>query len=191
MLTHGQIWFAVDALASRYDLSPSGLAKKAGLDPTSFNKSKRKTADGRERWPSTESLSKILAATETSLYEFVGLVEAGEQSGFAEDSSVSALQPGNSSILAIDENMMTIQLNEDHYAPFYNKGNTLIVSSKGELEPDQKVLLTLNNGTMRIGKLHKISEKKIEAEILYRKKQKKTISRQDIASVVRIVWVSQ
>ncbi|HVQ11556.1 MAG TPA: helix-turn-helix transcriptional regulator, partial [Methyloceanibacter sp.] len=43
MLTHGKVWHAIDALARRYDLSPSGLAKKAGLDPTSFNPSKRVT----------------------------------------------------------------------------------------------------------------------------------------------------
>ena len=47
-------------------LSPSGLAKKSGLDPTTFNKSKRITPDGRARWPSTESVAKALAATGTT-----------------------------------------------------------------------------------------------------------------------------
>jgi phage repressor protein C with HTH and peptisase S24 domain len=56
MLTHARVWAAIDSLAERYGLSPSGLAKRAGLDPTSFNKSKRRSADGRLRWPSTESL---------------------------------------------------------------------------------------------------------------------------------------
>ena len=58
MLTHAQIWSAIDGLAKRYELSPSGLAKRAGLDPTTFNKSKRITPDGRARWPSTESVAK-------------------------------------------------------------------------------------------------------------------------------------
>jgi phage repressor protein C with HTH and peptisase S24 domain len=62
MLTHGQLWGALDRLAERAGLSPSGLARRAGLDPTTFNKSKRITPDGRERWPSTESLAKALAA---------------------------------------------------------------------------------------------------------------------------------
>jgi len=52
MLTHNQIWTAIDRLAARAKLSPSGLAKKAGLDPTTFNKSKRVTPEGRQRWPS-------------------------------------------------------------------------------------------------------------------------------------------
>ena len=43
MLTHGKIWTAIDALASRYGLLPSGLAKRAGLDVTAFNPSKRVT----------------------------------------------------------------------------------------------------------------------------------------------------
>ena len=74
MLTHNQIWRAIDALAARNDLSPSGLAKLAGLDPTTFNKSKRGGANGKLRWPSTESVSKVLAATGASLDDFVALV---------------------------------------------------------------------------------------------------------------------
>ena len=74
MLTHGQVWGALDRLAERAGLSPSGLARRAGLDPTTFNKSKRITSDGRERWPSTESLAKALAATSSSIDTFVQLI---------------------------------------------------------------------------------------------------------------------
>ena len=60
LLTHNQIWNAIDRLAARAKLTASGLAKKAGLDPTTFNKSKRITPEGRPRWPSTESVAKAL-----------------------------------------------------------------------------------------------------------------------------------
>src|SRR5258708_36539141 len=73
-LTHNQIWTALDRLAARSKLSPSGLAKRSGLDPTTFNKSKRITPDGRARWPSTESLAKALAATSVSVESFVSLI---------------------------------------------------------------------------------------------------------------------
>src|SRR6267154_6646257 len=73
-LTHDQIWTALDRLAQRAGLSPSGLAKRAGLDPTTFNKSKRITPDGRERWPSTESVAKALTATSSSIDTFVLLI---------------------------------------------------------------------------------------------------------------------
>src|ERR1700704_2629527 len=81
MLTHKQIWTAIDALAARYGTSPSGLAKLAGLDPTTFNKSKRGTANGKLRWPSTESLAKVLAATGASLEDFVALTGDGGARG--------------------------------------------------------------------------------------------------------------
>ena len=74
MLSHDRIWTAIDELAERHGLTASGLARRAGLDPTSFNKSKRQGADGRDRWPSTESLSKVLQATGSSVEDFLSLV---------------------------------------------------------------------------------------------------------------------
>ena len=74
MLNHETIWAAIDALAERHGLTPSALARKAGLDPTAFNPSKRSSADGRARWPSTESIAKVLDATGASLEEFTAAV---------------------------------------------------------------------------------------------------------------------
>jgi phage repressor protein C with HTH and peptisase S24 domain len=81
MLSHERVWAAIDALAARYSLSASGLAKRAGLDSTAFNKSKRQSTDGRPRWPSTESLAKIIEATNSSLDEFFSLVEGKPATG--------------------------------------------------------------------------------------------------------------
>lgn len=75
MLSHSAVWAAIDALAEKNGLSPSGLAKKSGLDATSFNKSKRITSAGRLRWPSTESIAKALKATQTGLDEFMDLIQ--------------------------------------------------------------------------------------------------------------------
>ncbi|EBV3600078.1 helix-turn-helix transcriptional regulator, partial [Salmonella enterica subsp. enterica serovar Virchow] len=44
MLSHERVWAAIDALAARNDLSASALAKRAGLDSTAFNKSKRQSS---------------------------------------------------------------------------------------------------------------------------------------------------
>ena len=52
-MQHEDIWQAIDALAAQRGLSASALARSAGLDPTSFNPSKRRTPDGRLRWHST------------------------------------------------------------------------------------------------------------------------------------------
>ena len=70
MFTHEQIWAALDRLAKTKGYSTSGLAKKAGLDPTSFNKSKRISPDGKPRWPSTESLSKVFHVTGETMEKF-------------------------------------------------------------------------------------------------------------------------
>ena len=75
MYTHTDIWRAIDRLAADNGYSPSGLAKKAGLDPTTFNKSKRVSADGKPRWPSTESIAKILAVTGTTMGAFFGMID--------------------------------------------------------------------------------------------------------------------
>ena len=72
MMTHDQIWNAIDALAARNAMSVSRLAREAGLDATTFNRSKRVGADGRPRWPSTESISKVLAATGSTLDQMMG-----------------------------------------------------------------------------------------------------------------------
>ena len=78
MFSHDSVWAALDALAARYSLTPSGLARKAGLDPTTFNKSKRHAQDGRARWPSTESIAKVIEATGASFEEFTELIRGGE-----------------------------------------------------------------------------------------------------------------
>jgi phage repressor protein C with HTH and peptisase S24 domain len=67
MLSHAQVWAAIDALAARHSLSASGLARKAGLDSTAFNKSKRLSADGRPRWTSTESQYQLMDGNGGSL----------------------------------------------------------------------------------------------------------------------------
>ncbi|SEQ63772.1 Phage repressor protein C, contains Cro/C1-type HTH and peptisase s24 domains [Faunimonas pinastri] len=76
--THKSVWAALDALAEVQKLTASGLARKAGLDPTAFNPSKRHGADGRPRWPSTESISKVLSATGVNLREFLSLIDRDE-----------------------------------------------------------------------------------------------------------------
>ena len=65
-MKHDDIWRALDTLAAENGLSASGLARRAGLDPTTFNPSKRRMQDGRARWPSTESVAKVLDATGAS-----------------------------------------------------------------------------------------------------------------------------
>ncbi len=95
MLQHSEIWRAIDLLADQRGMSPSGLAKRAGLDPTTFNKSKRITKDGKLRWPSTESISKILQASGATIGEFISLLsENSNQANFQKLPLIGFAQAG-------------------------------------------------------------------------------------------------
>ncbi len=76
MDSHQKVWNAIDAIAKSAGLAPSGLAKAAGLDPTTFNRSKRVDARGRQHWPNAETIQKALDATGKTWSEFASLVEA-------------------------------------------------------------------------------------------------------------------
>src|SRR5260221_6440531 len=144
-LTHSQVWTALDRLADRAGMSPSGLAKRSGLDPTTFSKSKRITGDGRERWPSTESVSKALAATNSSIDTFVQLIgdgARGSQSvpllGFAQagagghfdDSGFPAGKGWDEVALpsASDEHAYALEISGDSMKPTYRDGDVIVVS---------------------------------------------------------------
>jgi phage repressor protein C with HTH and peptisase S24 domain len=69
-MTHNSIWFAIERFATEHHLSCSGLAKNSGLDPTTFNKSKRWGHEDQSRWSSTQSIAKILSATHCDISDF-------------------------------------------------------------------------------------------------------------------------
>ena len=81
MYTHRQLWSAIDRLAARRGWSIGRLAVMAGLDATSLNPSKRLSLDAKPRWPSTETLSKLLSASDTSFSAFAELVDGSESTG--------------------------------------------------------------------------------------------------------------
>ena len=126
MLSHDDIWTALDRLAAAGGYSPSGLAKKAGLDPTSFNKSKRHSPDGKPRWPSTESISKVLAVTGATMSE---LMELAQGDSLALDREQIAAQTAK---ILIDTRSILFnaqspfQLKSGRYSPVYFDGRRLI-----------------------------------------------------------------
>lgn len=111
MFSHSQVWAAIDALAQEKDMSVSRLARNAGLDPTTFNKSKRTSADGRQRWPSTESLHKVMRATGVGIEQFVALMQNDRrsfansftrlQSGFGEEALAGFHVPSSVPLLGL------------------------------------------------------------------------------------------
>lgn len=69
-MQHKTLWKTIEKLAKSQGLTCSGLAKRSGLDATTFNKSKQFSPDGTPRWPSCATIAKIIDATNTNLQEF-------------------------------------------------------------------------------------------------------------------------
>ena len=209
MLTHTQIWTGIDRLAARAGLSPSGLAKRAGLDPTTFNKSKRITLAGRERWPSTESVAKSLAATGTSLDQFVALVtDAARQGtrtlpliGLAEASDSGLFDergfpigPGWEEIgfgAIEDEHAYALEISGDALLPTYRDGTIIIVSPAASVRRGDRLVLRTGHGEMMAKELRRKTGKAYELKSLNSSQAERILPVEEVLWAARIVWASQ
>lgn len=71
---HAAVWSALEEIAVRRGISMSRLAIQSGHDSTAFNKSKREK-DGDPRWPSMETIAKVLALHQMTYGQFGELVD--------------------------------------------------------------------------------------------------------------------
>ena len=208
MLTHDQIWAALDQLAARAGLSPSGLAKRAGLDPTTFNKSKRVTTDGRERWPSTESIAKALAAADSSIEIFAKLIddESGDGRtipllGFAQapasiafDEQGSPSGKGWSEIalpITDDVSAFALEISGDSLLPAYRNGDVILVSPGAPVRKGDRVVVKTRAGEVMLATLKRRTAKALELVPLDATLGERTVAAGDVAWIARIVWASQ
>jgi len=208
VLTHSQVWTALDRLAERAGMSPSGLAKRSGLDPTTFNKSKRITADGRERWPSTESLSKALAATNSSIDTFVQLIGDGARGlpsvpllalaqagtgGHFDESGFPAGRGWDEVALpqASDEHVYALEISGEAMKPAYRDGDIIVVSPGTPIRRGDRVVLRTSDGEVMVRELKRRTAKALELASLNPAQADRTIDADDVAWIARIVWVSQ
>jgi phage repressor protein C with HTH and peptisase S24 domain len=208
MLTHDQIWTALDRLAERAGLSPSGLAKRAGLDPTTFNKSKRITPDGRERWPSTESISKALAATNSSIDTFVQLIGDSARTvqsvpllGFAQAGAGGYFDDGGFpagkgwdevGLPAVsDEHAYALEISGDSMKPAYRDGDVIVVSPGTPIRRGDRVVVKTSGGEVMVKELKRRTTKTLELQSLNPNHVDRTLAAGDVEWIARIVWASQ
>jgi phage repressor protein C with HTH and peptisase S24 domain len=210
MLTHAQIWTALDRLAAHAGLSPSGLAKKSGLDPTTFNKSKRITSDGRARWPSTESVAKALAATGASIDTFVQLIEepgrsavrktlpliAWAQAGKAGYFDASGFPTGQGweeiRFPAVDdERAYAVEISGDTMAPVYDEGTFIIVSPAASIRRGDRVVVKTTDEEVMVKELKRRTARTIELRSIGSEPGERTLPVRDVSWIARIVWASQ
>ena len=217
MLSHEQVWAAIDALAERHALSVSGLARRAGLDSTAFNKSKRHSADGRPRWPSTESLAKIMEATGASFRELIELVEAFRSDasppprrrtaptlplmgraqagtgGYFDDAGF----PVGQGLEEIDppaeagEGAYALKVSGDSMMPLYRDGDILIVQPGASLRKGDRVVAKTRGGEVMAKVLAARPSETVTLTSLNPVYPDRALSLVEIEWMARIVWASQ
>lgn len=210
MLRHSDIWNAIDRLARDHGLSPSGLAKRAGLDPTTFNRSKRKTRDGKERWPSTESVAKILQATGATLAEFVanvgesggavlhqhipviGFAQAGSAGYFDDAGYPSGGGWDEIPFLNVgDPHAYALEISGDSMEPVYRDGDVIIVSPGADTRRGDRVVLRTREGEVMAKVLRRRTAYKYELSSLNAEHPDRWLAAEDVDWIARIVWASQ
>lgn len=212
MLSHNAIWDAIDAAARRHGLTPSGLAKVAGLDPTALNPSKRMSKDGRGRWPSTESLAKILEATGESFNDFIamggafvqassrpaptlpllGLAQAGaggffDPAGFPTGEGwdqVQLPQPNEPGVYALE-------VSGDSMLPLYRDGDRVVVSITEQVRRGDRVVVKTKDGEVMAKVLARQTANVIELHSLNPLHPPRLFDMKDVEWIARIIWASQ
>jgi phage repressor protein C with HTH and peptisase S24 domain len=213
MLTHKQVWDGIDRLAARNKLSASGLAKRAGLDPTTFNKSKRITKQGKPRWPSTESVAKVLDATGTSMRDFVELMQGGSPgspvgrgfrlrcTGLSEVESGACLDAAGFPLAAgweeieypaiDDEHAYAVELDRDVAPPFYRSGDIVVVSPGSSIRRGDRAIARLRTGQVLFGVVLRRTAQRVVLSELGGNKAEEVVEAERLAWLARILWVSQ
>ena len=216
-MKHEDIWRAIDTLAAENGLSVSGLAKRSGLDPTTFNVSKRRMPDGRARWPSTESVSKVLAATGATLDAFtslvsgaralsstspartfsrriplIGLAQAGGE-GFFDDGGYPVGGGWDEVSLPeiADPNAYALEISGDSMEPVYRDGDLVIVSPVAPIRRGDRVVTRTTDGEVMAKQLARRSARRVELKSLNPTHPDRTFELNEVAWVHRIIWASQ
>ncbi len=210
MLTHKGIWVAIETLASRNGLTASGLAKRAGLDPTTFNRSKRISNQGKPRWPGTESVSKVLEATGTPLGEFVALLEQTESgdspfrvpviglaqagdNGFFDDSGFPAGSGWDEVAFPDigDSSAYALEVAGDSMVPVYRDGDIIIVSPQASIRRGDRVVVKTLDGEVMAKQLRRKSARRVDLQSLNPSYPDRVLAFDEIDWMARIVWASQ
>ncbi len=215
-MKHDDIWRAIDTLAAENGLSASGLAKQAGLDPTTFNPSKRKMPDGRARWPSTESLAKVLDATGASLEAFttlvsgaralatgrfparrsiplIGLAQAGTDGYFGDAGYPvgGGWDEVNLPEVGGDPHAYALEISGDSMEPVFRDGDMIVVSPTAPIRRGDRVVVRTARGEVMAKQLARRSARRIELKSLNPVHADRSLDLAEIAWMHRIVWASQ
>lgn len=210
VLSHAGIWAAIDRLAAAHNMTPSGLAKRAGLDPTTFNRSKRTAGEGRPRWPSTESIAKILEATQTDISVFLGfgrietrgdailrqvpllgLAQAGAGGYFDDGGFPSGIGWEEIAFPADDENVFALRVSGDSMMPLYRDGDRIIVARDAACRHGDRVVVKTREGEVMAKVLSRKTQRTVELASLNPDHPNRSLQVSEVEWMARIIWASQ
>jgi Predicted transcriptional regulator len=208
-LSHAQIWSAIDHLAAQQGLSASALARRAGLDPTSFNPSKRfgPGTPPRPRWPSTESLARVLSVSGMSLGAFselatdglaemsvplLGLAQAG-QDGFFDEAGLPTGEGWDQTALPrVSASLFSLEITGDSMEPLYREGDRVLVDQNiSDVRKGDRVVVRTRSGETLAKELAAMTAKTLTLRSINPAYADRTVARADIEWISRILWVSQ
>jgi phage repressor protein C with HTH and peptisase S24 domain len=213
-MKHEDVWRALDAVAAEAGMSASGLARRAGLDPTTFNPSKRRMPDGRARWPSTESLAKALSAAGSDIESFahlvigrqasagsrapgrriplIGMAQAGGD-GFFDDGGYPAGAGWDEvGIPEVgDPHAYALEVSGDSMEPVYRDGDMIVVSPSAPIRRGDRVVVRTARGEAMAKQLVRRSARRIELRSLNPAHPDYNFDLSEVAWMHRIVWASQ
>ena len=207
MLKHKDIWDALDRVAKAKGYSASGLARRAGLDPTSFNKSKRVNPQGKPRWPTTESIAKVLEVTDLTLSDFVnfagagagagkarryplvGLAKAGD-GGFFDDAGFPT-GSGWTEVEGPDDGAYALEITGDSMMPVFRPGDIVIVSPTSKVQRGDRVIVKTVDDEVMAKELVRHTKREIELKSVNEEHHDPVFRISEIVWMHRIVWASQ
>lgn len=197
-MKYKNIWDAVDKLAEVNGLSPSGLAKKAGLDSTTFNKSKRVRTDGKNRFPSLDSIYKITSACNVSFDDFMAMTE--NEVKIEPSNSIAYIKYSNGKSVALTGNalMQFPESKNDIYAmqidsktTIYEENSIIIISKNSDIRTGDRIAIFTNDKKIHLGKFIRKTQKEIEIFGLNINDEQINIDIKKIMKIDRILWASQ
>ena len=206
-MQHQDIWRGVDLLAQKHGLSVSRLAKLAGLDATAFNRSKRISKDGRLRWPSTESLSRALAAVDERFSDFAGLIDGNGGAAIPLLEIEAASDPTRFDAAGTPrretwevvrlpgtetgEELFALEVTGRDLEPVYRSGDRLIVSTKTTMRSGDRAVLMTEENEIQIGTVGRITDNQVTLLPLRSNTPANLYIVSNLAWIGRILWVSQ
>jgi len=210
MIRHKDIWDALDGIAKAKGFSASGLARRAGLDPTSFNKSKRINLQGKPRWPITESIAKVLEVTDLTLSNFVTFAGKGAGAGKARQYPLVGLSiaggggyfddagfPTGSCWAEVegpdvgDDGAYALGITDDSMIPVFRPDDIVIVSPTSQVKRGDRVIVKTTDEQVMAKELTRQTKREVELRSVNEEHPDPVFWNSEIIWMHRIVWASQ